>query len=388
MKIKHKFKDLEFQVYHQLSEVKSVWENELPLNHHLLSAEYWAIEKSRLDGFSFYYVNVLNSEKKIVSLFYFQLVELKADNFKTGNCVESSVLKLLLGYKTSNLLVCGNLFKVNQPGYHLQPKYEPYLTDLILTIKKQLSVNNHILGVLIKDCENSINDKFYNCNSFVPFNEDITMMLKIRSEWKGVSDYCDSLKKKYKQRFLKVKSSASDLSVRELSQDEIEEMKNVLEKLYLNVLEKQNFTLGKINSNYFIEMKKTLGNRFKLFAYFKNKDLIAFSSHIYYPNNNEMEIHYIGIDYDYNSTHQLYFNILCDGIKSAIETNCHILELGRTAKEAKANLGAIPLFNKNYIYLNSRIIKSLMRLIIKQQLKNNSKDWLNRQPFRVLESSL
>lgn len=380
-------KSFSFQIYQKQSDVDEVWKKVLNENYHLLNPEYLAVEQSQLDGFRFYYVNVFDADKKFVALFYFQLIELKAENFKTGNCLESSVLKLLLGFRNNNLLVCGNLFKVNQAGYYISPKFEPFLTDLVLNIKLQIAKDFPILGVLIKDCENTIEDKFYKCNSFVPFNEDVTMMLKIKSEWQSVSDYCDTLKRKYKQRFLKVKSSAADLEIKTLNLDEIEKNKFILEKLYFNVLEKQSFTLGKINAQYLVEMKKTLGQRFEVLGYFKDSKLIAFSSHIYYPDLNEMEIHYIGIDYDFNQTHQLYFNILCDGIKCAIASNCNKLELGRTAKEAKANLGATPFYNKNYIYLNSRILKSLMRLIIKQQLKHESKDWLTRQPFKVVESS-
>ncbi|MDP2176347.1 MAG: peptidogalycan biosysnthesis protein [Bacteroidota bacterium] len=377
------------EIFHQQNEVYQTWKNVLPEGHYLLSSEYHVLENSLLDGFRYYYVNIYDKNKQLIALFYFQLIALKSENFKTKSCVETSMLKFMMGFKNNHLMVCGNVFKVNQPGYFFINQADTsHLTDLILKIKKQISNKYRILGILLKDCSNHINVQFYTCNAFVPFNEDITMMLNIKPKWQTIGDYCESLKRKYKQRFQKVKNSASSLNIRELNSTEIEANKIELEKLYTNVLDKQSFTLGKINANYFVEMKKHLADNFKIFAYFKENEIIAFSSHIQYPKENEMEIHYIGINYLYNQEYQLYFNILCDGVKLAIENRFDRLELGRTAKDAKANLGAIPLFNHNYIWLKSRFLRSMLRIVINQQSKNEDKDWLNRQPFKMIDSSV
>jgi hypothetical protein len=383
----YNYNNFKFEIFHSQNDVYNTWNKILPKEHHLLSLDYLAIENSLLEGFKYYYVNVYDSKTKLIAIFYCQLVELKKENFKTQSCIETSLLKFLMGLKSNHFLICGNVFKVNQPGYFfVNPYDEAQLTDIVLGLKKEISKKFLVLGILLKDCTNQVNAICFARNSFVSFKEDITMMLKIKNEWQTISDYCDSLKRKYKQRFLKVKNSATKLEIRELNEHEIEDRKTALEKLYLNVLEKQNFTLGRINANYFVEMKKELKEKFKIFAYFKDSELLAFSSHIYYPHDHEMEIHYIGINYEYNQEFQLYFNILCDGVKSAIENKFEVLELGRTAKDAKANLGALPHYNLNYIWLKYRFLRWILRLIIKQQFKKKDNEWQNRQPFKVLES--
>jgi hypothetical protein len=125
-------------------------------------------------------------------------------------------------------------------------------------------------------------------------------------------------------------------------------------------------------------MKKVLNERFECFGIFKDDELIAFSSHIYYPNKNEMEIHYIGINSQLNNQYQLYFNILCHGVETAINKQCNTLELGRTAKEAKANMGAVAQINQSYVWLSNGILRS----IFKYMSNSSDNSSINRQPFK------
>ena len=97
-------------------------------------------------------------------------------------------------------------------------------------------------------------------------------------------------------------------------------------------------------------MKRRHGDAFIFKAYYFKKQFVAFSTNIAYENSTR-EIHFIGLDYAYNESHCLYFNILFDGLEMAIAANATKLELGRTARVAKASLGALPLEVHNYIFL-------------------------------------
>ena len=98
-------------------------------------------------------------------------------------------------------------------------------------------------------------------------------------------------------------------------------------------------------------MQKYFGANFKVAGYFLDEKMVAFSSYIYYKT--QMEVHFIGIDYQYNDEYKLYFNILFDGIKEAIAGGYSKIELGRTAREAKASAGAVPVEIYNYITFSS-----------------------------------
>jgi hypothetical protein len=69
--------------------------------------------------------------------------------------------------------------------------------------------------------------------------------------------------------------------------------------------------------------------------------MVAFYSA--FVTEDDYELYYIGIDYEYNNEHHLYFNILFSGLEQAIVLGKKQLQLGRTSFDAKASLGAKPV---------------------------------------------
>ena len=153
-------------------------------------------------------------------------------------------------------------------------------------------------------------------------------------------------------------------------------------RLYNNIVDEQTITLGRLNAAYFIQMKSLMPDTFRVYGYFKDEQLIAFSSQIDYPEKNSMEIHYIGLDYQYNQTHNLYFNILFDGICCAMQRGFKTLEMGRTAKEAKANTGAVAVENFNYIWIKPGILRVVFYFLNNWYAQNIGDKWQERHPFK------
>jgi predicted N-acyltransferase len=252
------------------------------------------------------------------------------------------------------------------------------LFKICVELKDKIYNKKDLIGMLIKDCPIILNKKSSFCDPFVTFDKDVTMVLNLNKSWTCIDDYCNDLTRKYKQRFKKIKKSAESLTIKPLNLDEIIKYSDKMESLYLELVNKQMITLGTLNSSYFVNMKKVLNERFECFGFFKDDELVAFSSHIYYPLKNEMEIHYIGINGQLNNQYQLYFNILCHGVETAINKQYNTLELGRTAKEAKANMGAVAQVNQSYVWLSNRILRS----IFKYMSSHTEQTTTLRQPFK------
>ena len=132
-------------------------------------------------------------------------------------------------------------------------------------------------------------------------------------------------------------------------------------------------------------MKKAYGVRFRLFGYFLENRLIAFSSNIAFENL--WELHYIGMDYPANENHWLYFNILFDAIGDAIEDGKNELELGRTALAAKTSLGARPVYFKNYMRLKGIIPRLAVKLLGQNFNENVGQNWEERNAIRDIKHS-
>jgi hypothetical protein len=206
------------------------------------------------------------------------------------------------------------------------------------------------------------------------------MEMSINTDWWTIDDYVEDLDKKYRKRFQKIKESGAELEKRELSTHELLTLQKEMLGLYNQVYSTQDFNLTDIKKDYFINLKDLLGEKLKIYGFFKNEKLFAFTTHIY-NENRQMEIHYIGLNYASNKKYNLYFNILQFGLEKAIMDRQKSLELGRTAHIAKASLGAKPTPNYNYVYFKKHIYSWSFQLFLKKMYRNIESEWQTRSPF-------
>lgn len=385
MTLKDQLGHITFKTHHSWDAAFPEWRSILPQGHHLLWPDLRALEFSELKDLNLHYVTVF-SQGNPIGVMYLQSLRFNRRHYRydpEGNVFMQGIRKCLSKHE-ADILVCGNLFRVNFQGFYFaQDTGDELIFPLLLAYRKQLGKTGRHCGILLKDCFTEYSADVCTLQKFKPFHQDITMELSIRPHWKSLEHYLDDLSRKYRQRAHKILKSAAILQVRDLSAAEIELHKNRLERLYLNIVEKQSISPGILNGDYFLRMKQELGPLFSVKGYFENGELLAFSSQIYYPETNRMEIHYIGLDYAHNNRCNLYFNILFEGIRTAIESGYTAIEMGRTAREAKASAGAVAVENHNYIWLQAGIIRLVFNMMSNWYSKNIGEDWKNRNPFKT-----
>ncbi len=365
-------------------QVASLWKSFLPTDHHLAGADVKVLEESKPADITFRYVNILE-DGDLIGIMYLQLLRFNSRHYDAG-VLDRPYLKPLKGLitqKTARILICGNLFRVKFQGFYFrEKKRRDMVFSCLLEYRKTELKKERVSGILVKDCSREFSAIQFGCHSFRSFKQDLTMELTLRPEWQTFEDYTNSLTRKYKQRAKKIVTAANDIDVRDLELNDITSQHDRIRQLYMNVVQQQSLALGILNATYFETMKAGLGERFKVFGYFLDGKMLAFSSHIYYPPKNCMEIHYIGMDYDANSKYHLYFNILFHGIKTAIAQRVDTIEMGRTAREAKASAGAQPVENYNYIWVRPGIISLAVNFLGKRFEGKVGDEWRKRQPFR------
>lgn len=89
------------------------------------------------------------------------------------------------------------------------------------------------------------------------------------------------------------------------------------------------------------------------------------------------------MDYELNEKYNLYFNILFDSTAMAIDGQKQLLELGRTAREAKANLGCKAVYFNDYMKLNSKIAIKAADWFGTNFQKSMGEEWQKRNPFKI-----
>jgi hypothetical protein len=93
-------------------------------------------------------------------------------------------------------------------------------------------------------------------------------------------------------------------------------------------------------------------------------------------------MNYIGFDYAYNHSHNLYFNILFHCLENAMANQCHTLILGRTAPEAKAIMGCQPDYRFSYYKLRNVIVNWFYRMVSGYFREQQGEAWKSRHPFK------
>ncbi len=167
-------------------------------------------------------------------------------------------------------------------------------------------------AILIKDWNQEIDASWVGQFNFSLWSPDLTMKLDINPSWRSFEDYVMALRHRYAQRARKARKTIRCITRKELSLSEIEAYAPNLEWLYMEVVKRKTIRLMLVNEQYFVQMKRTYGDCFRIYGYLFEKGLIGFSSSILHEE--QWELHYIGIDYAFNERYWLYFNMLFDAL--------------------------------------------------------------------------
>jgi len=375
------FNGFEISVYDSLNnELIDRW-NEID-SKSLQSNYLKFIEDSKPVNLSFRYLLIEQKSQqsnKLCGIIYFQFLRFTNNNIRLNNSVLLSlVTRIVLKFRSFQFLICGNLLAVNFPTI----KFNQNLISIkeVLGILSEIQKKENPDVFFLKDLDPYFTAELLSDFGWAYYPSDMTMTLNMDSSWKSLELYINSLTKKYRRRTEKILESGKDVEIRELNAQEILENIIRIGELFEQVINKQIVRMCLIERNYFYEFKKRFPDTFSFFGYYYKEKLIGFASYI--EHNDELEIHYIGIDYFYNETLKIYFNILLDAVKLAIEKKKKILELGRTARQAKANIGAKPVYFNDFIGFKGRFANMLSGRLIKYFQSEIGEQWVERHPFR------
>lgn len=369
----------EVSVFDHVAEAGDRWNDFHSRRQHLHSGYLEALESARPADMEFRYV-LISAEEKTVAAAYLQLVNYSDQNFSGhASWLLLAALKLFFRLKKVRLLFCGNLFRVDFPCLHYQ-KAEIKLKNVLDILDQVRAVEKCQLLMLKEKVADDEEQEELFSHGFRCYEEDFTMAIQLTDSWKTFDDYRDSLKKKYRQRLRKIRKAKEKIVVKQLSPEEVKENIERIRELFVQTAEKQFLKMGIIDEKYFLVMQNALGADFFINGYFSGQRLVSFASHI--VSGEMLEVHYIGIDYAGNQEYSLYFNILYDGLEKAIGMRKKVLELGRTAREAKASLGCEPMPSHDYLYVANPFVNFLIRLFENIFLRKMGDEWKRRYPFK------
>jgi hypothetical protein len=357
----------------------------VPQNHALNRQELSVFENSQIADIDFVYGILKDVNNNAVAIMYFQILNFGVQHYQQPSkaTFASRFLNFFVSKIKPRILIAGNLFRHDSSS--IVWKQEKFSALDIFKIYK-LSIDalcSHFCtaGVFIKDTDARLVPCLINhAPDLKSLPNDISMELEIPENWQVFEDYEKSLKHKYQQRARKVRKAFANLDVKELTEQDIEKHQKELYQLYQQVTFKQSIYMGVLSPTFLQEFKKVKQDNFKVYGFFFQENLVAFSSVI--VQNNEWDMFYIGFDYNLNNKLQLYFNILFHALECSLQQKQRHLIMGRTALEAKAILGCQPHYMHNFFRVQNRIIRWAMNTLSGRFSATHGENWQNRHPFK------
>jgi hypothetical protein len=371
---------LTLKIYDSYHNLPDVWHKSIPLQHPLHSNELRIIEDEELKNIQPLYVIIYKNEQALL-LLYAQVLKFSPayihhPNFNTPL---RALAKVTLNCTSLKLLVVGHLFRHDHAfAYFLdgvKDQQNLFAQSINLLTKKVRHT-----AILLKDLPDNLALPFAYNTKYKRFENDVSMQLQIKPEWASMQDYETALKKKYAKRYRSTVAQFSQVVEKEFNHSDIIKYSNDIYELYLQVAKNQTITFGLLNKNYFAAFKQALGNSLKVYGYFLDDKLVAFSTAIL--KNNTYDMNYIGFDYKTNESHSIYFNLLFRFISHALQYKCTLLSMGRTALEAKAIIGCKPKVINGFYSIKNPLFNFLTTKFSSGNAINQGDMWLKRHPFK------
>ena len=347
-----------------------------------------ALEQGMGGELNFFFSISYNAQDEPVLIAVFVRVKFVDKRKRFGD----SVFKLRFPFKKKlenilsiNALACGNVFSAGENGMLWTDKLQAQdafeeaerIHQILMT---EHDANKEVSLRVFKDfwpqtvpSANRLIEK-----GFFDFKIDVNMVLKIHEDWKTINDYLMSMKTKFRTRANAVYRKSEPLTVKALNaQDILEESEHIV-RLFDSVLEKSDFHIGTMNPKTFAACKENLGDDFIFMAYYMDEKMLGFSTA--FRNANSLDANYVGLDYAYNESYDVYQRILYDYVELALKTKDTELQFGRTSETIKSAVGAVPV--DMTIYIQHK--RSLSNVILKKVIQSVAPSPFElRKPFKA-----
>ncbi len=332
------------------------------------------IEQEHCNDIEFHY-SIIRKNSKVVGLICFQLINFEGayvKNFFRTEVKRGFFQKIfmalfyrILDFVNWKLLTTGNIYFTGDNGIFLDDSVSKEDGVIIIdeSFKRVHKMSKKVTAYMVNNVYDGGDEsvhRYLKRQKYAAYPVDPDMFLKLDNQWENFDEYRESLTSKYRVRLKKVFKDSKSIVMKKLTHDEIGEVIDQLHALYMNTAEKVDLNLGYLCPNYFLNMSKIWGDQFFVMTYCLNGEMVGFMSIL--MEEDDLDINYMGMNYEYNRSYKLYNRMLLDLVKVGIDLKTKKMHLGRTATEMKSTVGAdaIPM----HIYLTSpnRIVDKCMRL--------------------------
>lgn len=353
---------LNIEIYDDFEELKDVWDECCPTDDLYFSSKFFNVLKSQPPkGIENYFGLVrLGEEVAGVLLFQTKLFRLQEalteDRKSIGSKLRHQLSKLvnIQGAGIGNSLLTGK-YGIALSDYFSKEQYLEVIEEARSSFREYLRAKGIKADIFVaKDFFDHEVPTNVEDLSYTKYTVQPNMIFDLDQSWSSFADYQAAVTKKYRTRIKRARKKFAGLEKSILSTTDLEIYKSRMHELYRNVVNNASFNLFELRLDYFASLNDNLGQDFEVMGYFKEGELVAFSTLIH--NGDHLDAHFLGYDAAANKEHQLYLNMLYDMVEYGVDHNKSSLIMSRTALEIKSSVGAKPHEMHLFVKHNNSVI--------------------------------
>lgn len=347
------------RVYSSALDLPADWDQLAGGAQVFLSRNYLlAWEEVRPEGMALAYV-VLERDGKALGIVSLQVVE-----FRIGEALPQWE-RLDWGLR---VLVCGAAQASGPFGFVFAPEVgaaeQPVLLESVLELMRQ---RLGARAVMVKDLAESAFPAVrggLKRSGFTAFDFEPNMVVEIDPAWRTLDDYLEAMTSKYRVRARRAFRKGEHLGCRSLTLRDLQRYQDRMYTLYTEVADRADFSLVRLQPGYFVRLKSAFGASFKVMGYFDGESLVGFCTVL--RSGTAAEVHFLGFEEGYNTSAQLYLNMLLASIRTGIEDfRSRRIILGRTASVIKSSVGARPHREQVWLRHSSWWVQALLPRVVR-----------------------
>ena len=378
---------ISFKIYNSVKDLPALWDTVAQSNIFLQTPYLTVLEESAPVNMECFYIGIFeNSELIGVSLAqYLDLNKLESFG-ERDKCFKTIIRNFIFKNFASHTLFLGNNMITGQNGYVFSKEIDfNHISEILLQsadeitlyfMKKGISIHLVSFKDFYDHC--SVELKKYRFSNIYEFNTQPNMIFYLDQNWKSLDDYVAALSKKYRDQFKRARKKFDGIQMKNLSYDEVLQNEEKIYELYHYVAKNAPFNTFFLSKNHFSTLKGQCGNRFQIFGYFLNEELVGF--HTLLLNDETLETYFLGYNDHIQKENMLYLNMLYNMTEYGIENEFKRIIFGRTALEIKSSIGATPVQMSGFIYHNNKLINRFIGKIFRNL--EPELHWQQRHPFK------
>ncbi|PCJ67321.1 MAG: hypothetical protein COA58_03095 [Bacteroidetes bacterium] len=365
------------------------WDTIVDNRNTYLSIPYLKAIESGLGQYDFRYVIFYDTLRNPIGVTYCQIISITSNEINTKALVQrmgGMLPKSLINSIDMRILICGNAFASGENGFLFNPdifskqalEVVSSAIDEIHQIEKKRG--KKIAVTLIKEFwpESFDSISFLKEKGCSEIDIDVNMVLTLHDSWNTFEDYLKAMNSKFRTKAKQVLKKSEALEIVDFDVPTIEARLEQIDALYSTIVDRANFSFGRLNAQTLLNVKRALGEDFLFKGYYLKSELIGFSTATAFDD--VLDGNFIGLDYDYNQEYAVYQRMLYDFVKHALSIGAKYVKIGRTAEEIKSGIGALPINMKFYAKHRNKVTNALLKPFVS---KLKPSDFNLRKPFKV-----